>query len=399
VAIATAISRETFDRGYVPARRDDRGAPLPPRTPSCRHGRSPHSTVARLRGEHISAVLHAADSVRVYRPPSTNPPTRSSRCTSAWRCVGHSTVDRAPALSLVDHAATSPRLSPARPQPRTTITMTTIATTTNGTPLLPGLDVVTVLLLQRLGDRESPPPPVPALERRPCSPSPVMPAERPRTPHRRPAFDFRDLPPSPATSVRDALQHYWVRFAHGLPTTRSRRRTRRASWSTRRAMPRSAHRGTSASRIPRRLAYPYFRGSARGAGPGRDGVPYTVRCPLILFGADGGSACHIAWLLPTCRSSRSAAAVAYRIRPIHFHLADLAFSSALDTDDRIIDAVRAPTGRPSFRARPRDPAAVASPQPIVSIPAPAPTDLLRAHRALLACCSHATSTTPSDGLA
>lgn len=184
-------------------------------------------------------------------------------------------------------------------------------------------------------------------------------------------FDFGDLPglARDLEGVTTLYNTYWVRFAHGrIDHTLAVENSRALFHAARQAgVQRIVHVSITHPSID--SPYPYFRGKALvERALAETGVPYTVLRPAILFGADGVLVNNIAWLLRHLPLFAIGGDGRYRIRPIHVDdLADLALACALDTEDRIIDAVG--PDRPTFSELVRAiRAAVGSRTPIVSIP-------------------------------
>jgi uncharacterized protein YbjT (DUF2867 family) len=164
------------------------------------------------------------------------------------------------------------------------------------------------------------------------------------------ALDFADLPglAHALEGTTTLFNTYWVRFAHGrvnhaLAVENSRTLFHAARQA---GVQRIVHVSITHPSID--SPYPYFRGKALvERALAETGVPYTILRPAILFGGDGVLVNNIAWLLRRLPVFAIGGDGRYRIRPIHVDdLADLAIASALDTDDRIVDAVG--PDRPTF---------------------------------------------------
>jgi NADH dehydrogenase len=163
-------------------------------------------------------------------------------------------------------------------------------------------------------------------------------------------LDFADLPGlmhslEGATTLYNT---YWVRFArgrtdHALAVENSRTLFHAARQA---GVQRIVH--VSITNPSIESPYPYFRGKALvERALAETGEPYTVLRPAVLFGADGVLVNNIAWLLRRLPVFAIGGDGGYKIRPIHVDdLADLAVACAVDTDDRIVDAVG--PDRPTF---------------------------------------------------
>jgi NADH dehydrogenase len=141
---------------------------------------------------------------------------------------------------------------------------------------------------------------------------------------------------------------YWVRFAHGRTDHALAIENSRALFHAARqaGVQRIVHVSITNPSID--SPYPYFRGKALvERALAETGVGYTILRPAILFGGNGVLVNNIAWLLRRLPVFAVGGDGHYRIRPIHVDdLADLALASALDVDDRIVDAVG--PDRPTF---------------------------------------------------
>ncbi|HEX4492714.1 MAG TPA: NAD(P)H-binding protein [Acidimicrobiia bacterium] len=164
------------------------------------------------------------------------------------------------------------------------------------------------------------------------------------------SLDFADLPGlvralDGATTLYNT---YWVRFAHGRTDHALAIENSRALFHAARqaGVQRIVHVSITNPSID--SPYPYFRGKALvERALAETGVGYTILRPAILFGGNGVLVNNIAWLLRRLPVFAVGGDGHYRIRPIHVDdLADLALASALDVDDRIVDAVG--PDRPTF---------------------------------------------------